>query len=79
MPSYTVNYDAYTWPESRTGKCPVCGKRVRRSRSFEETLNPYNQNKDGEVKTVAEIRESLKAKAAAWVPDFTHAGCEADE
>lgn len=46
--------------------CPVCGKKVRRQRTFTETANPFNRNADGVVKTRREIWDSLGAKAAEW-------------
>lgn len=63
---------------TRTSPCPVCGKRSIRRRYFEHTVNPYNRNEDGTVKTSAEVRADAKREADAWVPDFTHARC-ADE
>jgi len=58
-----------------TGVCPVCGKTVRRQRRFWQTLNPFNRNADGTVKTERDIQEELRAEAAAWVPDFEHEKC----
>lgn len=59
---------------SISGKCPNCGKRVTRSRTFEHTINPFNRNADGAPKTYSEVRADVVAEADAWVPDFTH--CE---
>lgn len=61
---------------SHGGKCPVCGKRVSRSRTFTQTINPFNRNEDGSVKTPAEVRVAVDAEANAWEPDFTHEACE---
>ena len=57
------------------GKCPVCGKRVTRSRKFTHTVNPFNKNDQGKVRTLLEVRECVNAEAEQWVPDFTHAAC----
>lgn len=70
----------YTYPELKTyaekrGVCPVCGKRVTRRRKFAMTLNPYNRNSDGSVRTVTEIHFLLDRIAEAWEPDFTHERC----
>lgn len=46
--------------------CPVCGKKVRRERTFEKTINPFNRNADGQVKTRTEVREDVRAEALAW-------------
>lgn len=59
-----------------SGKCPRCGKRTTRSRTFEMTVNPFNRNKEtGKMKTRDEVRADLDAKADAWVPDFRHGAC----
>lgn len=58
-----------------SGKCPVCGRSATRSRKFEHTVNPYNRNDDGSVRTADEVYARVKAEADEWVPDFTHAKC----
>lgn len=59
----------------KSGTCPICGKRVVRSMRFEHTVNPFNRNGDGTVRTYDEVRAAVNAEAAAWAPDFTHAKC----
>ena len=71
----TYTYDKIKHVERRYGNCPVCGKRVQRSTTFMETVNPYNRNEDGTVKSAQEVRESVRAKGQAWKPDFTHDKC----
>ncbi|WP_280371052.1 hypothetical protein [Nocardia wallacei] len=39
------------------------------------TVNPFNKNPDGSVRTRDEVRAAVAARADAWQPDFTHAGC----
>jgi hypothetical protein len=74
MPTYV-----FTGPvtsRKHTGKCPVCNKRVTRSRTFEKTVNPFNRNKEtGLIKTWEEVASEVNAEADAWVPDFTHSAC----
>lgn len=63
---------------TRHGKCPTCGKRVTRSRTFEQTVNPFNKNEDGSVKTWAEVSADVRREAAAWDPQpsvFEHNKC----
>jgi hypothetical protein len=43
-----------------------CGKKVRRQRTFTQTLNPFNKNAAGAVKTVPEIRAENKECAEEW-------------
>ncbi len=44
----------------------VDGKKRQRQRTFEETLNPFNKNPDGSVKTPADIQASLAKKCQEW-------------
>lgn len=53
-------------------KCP-CGKRFQRSVFVEQTINPWNKNADGAMKTRAEIWAELAVELAAKEPDPTHA------
>jgi hypothetical protein len=63
-------------PVSRSGvktiACSGCGRKIRRQRTFEETLNPWNVNAAGEPKTRAEIYQSLAIKIEAWQSEPEH-------
>jgi hypothetical protein len=63
MPTY--RYEAIRLQRRKNGKC-VCGKRVTKSRTFEQTINPFNKNASGRVKTYPEIWDELKKEAAEW-------------
>lgn len=41
-------------------------KRARRRRTFEGTINPWNVNGDGTVKSRREVFLDLQAQAAEW-------------
>lgn len=75
MPTYT--FQPVTAYRERTGKCPVCGKSVKRSKKFQCTINPFNLNERGVPRSYAEVRDQVDAKASEWIPDFTHAKCAA--
>lgn len=61
----------------KTFRCPTCGRPGRRQRTFRQTINPFNKNADGQVKTRAEIMVELKVQAAEWERTPTlHEGCE---
>lgn len=61
----TYNFEPVKYRAQKSGKC-VCGKRVARSATFKQTINPWNKNSDGEVKTYSEIWNELKQEAAEW-------------
>ena len=75
----TETYDVMRARAVRTGPCPVCGRRTRRSCTFTKTVNPYNRTADGSrPKTYAEVQATVDAQAAAWAPGpevFTHDAC----
>lgn len=61
----------------KSGRCPACQKRARRSRNFFQTLNPFNVNAQGRVKTRKEIYAELEASGRKWEKEPTyHAKCE---
>lgn len=55
--------------------CRVCGKRGTQSRTFRQTVNPFNRNADGRAKTAAEILLELVSAGDKWQPDPVHAKC----
>ena len=71
--SYT--FDEVKRKVAKTGKCS-CGKRLSRSTTFSQTVNPYNKNKDGFPKTRAEIYMELHQEAEEWQPVFVCSKCE---
>lgn len=61
----------------RKGKCSVCGKYGRRQNTFTMTVNPWNKNPDGTVRTRREISRALAEQARAWEAEpFVHPKCE---
>lgn len=48
--------------------CGGCGKKAKRRKTFECTINPFNRNEDGTVKTKTEVQAQAQAKADKWVP-----------
>jgi len=71
MATYTITFDEVKHCCKKNGKCPVCEARRARSKTFAQTLNPYNKNKDGIPKTRSEIHAELVQQAENWIPDFT--------
>jgi predicted RNA-binding Zn-ribbon protein involved in translation (DUF1610 family) len=74
MTRMIVTYTPVKWSATKQFVCVVCGKVGRRSKTFRQTLNPYNKNAAGQPKTTAEIRAELQVEAQRWRPD-RHAKC----
>lgn len=49
--------------------CTRCGKRFRRQKTFTQTINPFNKNPDGTVRTAREVTEAVRVQAEAWQPE----------
>jgi hypothetical protein len=61
----------------KSGMCPKCGKPAKRRKIFEQTLNPFNRNKSGEIKTPTEIYDELRVDLRQWESEpVYHAKCE---
>lgn len=45
------------------------GKRRQETRKFSQTINPFNRNADGTIKTREEIMKELIAKRDAWLKE----------
>lgn len=74
MPTY--RFERVPWTAKKSVPCTVCGKKIRRQRTFEQTLNPFNKTTDGRVKTIKDIYPELRAKADAWRNEpETHDAC----
>lgn len=74
-----ITFQVVKFPASKSGKCPVCGNRVTRRRTFEATLNPWNVNASGAPKSRSEIYQDLQARAAEWVKTPIVDHCDASE
>jgi len=71
-----TTFQSITVHGTKSGKC-ICGKRITRSKTFEQTINPFNKNAKGEVKTYAEILTELQQERSVWMgkpPEHNHDG-----
>lgn len=75
MRTVTQTFQKVFTRRTKTGTCPVCGKTSRRQREFVYTINPFNKNPDGTIKSYEQVREDVNREADAWKPDFTHMKC----
>ena len=62
----TIVFDEVKRHAAKSGKCTICGKRRTRKKTFCQTLNPYNKNADGTIKTTYQIQQELQAQTATW-------------
>ena len=47
----------------------VTGKKRQKTKTFSQTINPFNKNKDGTQKTRLDILEELYQERDKWVAD----------
>lgn len=65
MPRY--KFEKVEVREVKRWKDPATGRSKQHTRTFFQTINPWNKNKAGEVKTREEILAELRAEAARWL------------
>jgi hypothetical protein len=76
MPTY--RFDEVVYAVTKKVPCRACGKTLTRSTTLSQTVNPFNKNPDGTVKTEEQIWTELRAQAEAWSPsNDIHAACAA--
>ena len=51
----------------KTVKCSGCRKILRRAKTFDQTINPYNRLLNGQVKNRKDILAELRLEAAVWM------------
>ena len=49
------------------GYCDKCNKKYQESRTFSQTINPWNKNSDGSIKTHHDIYKELDIQADEWL------------
>lgn len=71
----TTRFEPVKWSEKVRVHCRGgCGKKYYRTVSVEHTINPFNKNKEGEIKTREEVRADVKANAAAEKAEMLEKG-----
>lgn len=76
MRTVTTTYTQVRRTAVKSGFCLVCGGAVTRQRTFGNTVNPFNRNELGAVRTYGEVMDSVNQLCADWIPDFTHKVCK---
>lgn len=62
----TTTYEQVKRTAYKTVRCSSCGSTLRRQKTFTETLNPFNTNADGTIKSRKDIWDSLAKKIVSW-------------
>lgn len=44
----------------------VDGKKKRQQKTFTQTVNPFNKNEDGTIKSYSEVQAAVNAERDAW-------------
>ena len=66
--SQTITFREVAIRGNKSVKCTGgCGRTLKRQRKFWQTLNPFNKNQSGEVKTPIEIQKELISQRDQWV------------
>lgn len=76
---FTTRFDPVKRTITRGFICTVCGKRGRKTKTFTQTVNPWNKNAYGLPKLASEILIELDNQAAAWTPEPLHDKCRSAE
>lgn len=66
----TITFNEVAIQGQKSVKCAGgCGRRLKRSRKFYQTLSPFNKNRARELKTRDEIYTELKAERDTWLAE----------
>lgn len=77
MATVKVKFDKVSVFAEKEGICPACGTKAKRKKEFWATINPFNKNPNGSIKTGGDIRPQLVERAEAWKAEpCYHAKCE---
>jgi hypothetical protein len=71
----TVTFEEVKVTRRKTGRCGHCGKRVTRSKTFMQTVNPFNVKAPGVPKTRDEVRSDVCTEANRWSDAPVDCGC----
>lgn len=66
MNTVHVRFQEVSLRSQKSLRCDGCGKRVTRTRTESQTLNPFNRRGDGEPKTEQDIRGELEVLLDRW-------------
>lgn len=65
----TTYFEEVSISHTKRWKDPKTGKPRQRTQKFSMTLNPYNKNSDGTVRTRQDIYAALVVQRDAWIAE----------
>lgn len=73
----SMTFDQVKRSASKSGICSKCNKKCKRNTTVTKTVNPFNKNKNGDIKTHKEVLEDVLEEIKEWKkkPVF-HSRCE---
>lgn len=72
-----INFQEVSITAEKQGKCSCCNKSCKIKKKFYQTLNPFNRNSEGSVKTRQEIQEEINSERQKWMKEpVKHKKCE---
>ncbi len=75
-----VHYEEVYLRSTKSGKCSICNKTAKRSKKFSQTLNPWNIDDKGKVRTRDEIYKELRKDILEWQEKIVlHEKCRIEE
>jgi hypothetical protein len=54
---------------TKSGQCKYCHKSCQRSRTFTNTINPFNKTPSGIVKGFKEVKDDVERLAEDWLKE----------
>jgi hypothetical protein len=67
----TYHFDEISRSRLVRAKCKKCGKRFQRTFTESQTVNPYNRNTEGYVKSQIEIAKECADKVSIGADEFS--------
>lgn len=63
-----IKFDECSFKTTKKGKCAGgCGKSLKRTKTFTQTVNPFNKNKaTGLPKTYREVQQAVTLEGERW-------------
>lgn len=61
-----IKFNKIKTTETKNGICQICGKRCKRSKTFEQSVSLFNRNEDGTQKTPEQIKCEIEMHISKW-------------